>query len=294
MPFGVELPDNLGEKPSTEVEERNTLETSDESGESPEKTSNETAKAQEIQELLDLDKQERVRFDGREWSVKELRNAYLMHGDYTRKTQELAETRKYAENFAADLQTVLRQPELLSELAKIYPAEYVRRAEALLSELKNGNGSTQNASASQQESPQKPNLPPEFQEILSWKKQVEQERHEERVQATQRELDSLFDKYGKTYDLANQKAVNNAAIALVEAGHKLTPQALEKLFKQEHEENKARFEKLYSSKVQAQKQAGLKARDAGPGGSAPGASPKVARTMREARDQWLKDLEASK
>jgi uncharacterized FlaG/YvyC family protein len=290
MPFGVELPDNLGEKPSTEEPSQDLAPGSAEGTEISEKLSNETSLKPPIEELLDLDKQERVRFEGREWSVKDLRNAYLMREDYTRKTQELAEARKYADNFDADLSTVLREPNRLSDFARIYPPSYVEKVQRILE-----RANPESAQASSQGQAQRPaELPPEMRELLQFKQTWEQERKEQAIQSTQRELDTMFSDFGKKYEFANHKAVNNAAISVVEAGHKLTPQLLEKLFKQEHEDMKALFEKSYKNKVQAQKQAGFKARDAGPGGSAPGAAPKVNKTLREARDQWLSDLEAQK
>lgn len=287
MPFGVELPDNLGEAqssdaaPSTETAPETTGEKNLEGALSPEAT--------KAQELLDLDKHDRFRFNGKEWTRKELANSHLMHADYTRKTQEISEKSRYVDNFSSDLQTVMREPGRLAEFERIYPKEYVSLAKQILDArgIQSSGAPSQNNSGNQNTG----SLPPEMQEILSWKKQVEHERREQAVQSTQRELDTLFKEYGGKYKFANSDAVNSQAIAVVENGHKLTPQIIEKLFQQNHEAMTKLFESHYKGKVDDQKRAGQRAKDSGPGGSTLGTAPKK-ETFREAKDRWLRELES--
>jgi GTP-dependent phosphoenolpyruvate carboxykinase len=64
-------------------------------------------------DLTDLDSVDRFRFAGREWTRDELQKSILMQNDYTRKTQEISETRKYYEHLQSDLPKVLRDPSRL-------------------------------------------------------------------------------------------------------------------------------------------------------------------------------------
>jgi hypothetical protein len=64
---------------------------------------------------------------------KDLKNSYLMREDYTRKTQEVAEARKYVDNFKYDLQSLVKQPSLMGQFEKVYPKEFVQLAKEILS-----------------------------------------------------------------------------------------------------------------------------------------------------------------
>jgi hypothetical protein len=57
------------------------------------------------QAILDLSKAEKFIFNGKEMTPKDLEKGFMLEADYRRKTQELAETRKYAENIHADLRS---------------------------------------------------------------------------------------------------------------------------------------------------------------------------------------------
>jgi hypothetical protein len=289
--FGVELPENLGQTSEAGAPESGSSELAPDTKDLGEASKPETTGSRNSG-LTDLEKLERFRFEGREWTHKDLRNAYLRHQDYTRKTQEVAEARKFADNFEHDLNTVLQSPERLQELKSLYPESYWKIAERILE----ARGKVTESPAAKPESTQAPQTPRELQELMAWKNQVQAEQTEHRVQFIQNKLDQDFEKFGKQYDFADPETVNSRALAWVEANPKnqLTPKVLEALFKQHHEQAKTRYEKYYGNKVEQQKRAGFKAKDAGPGGSTPGAAPKRPKTITEAKQQWLSDLEAAR
>lgn len=287
MPFGVELPDNLGNSegaPNAQPESSQNLEPQVSKAEQPETT---TAPEPKSSEPLDLDKLERFRFNGREWSPKDLKSAYMMREDYTRKTQELSEARKYAENFEADLQTVLRDPARLNDLKSVYPRSYVELAERYL-------GSRPAGQTSQPAQTAQPETRAEYEKriaqlenrIQDWDKA----QHQAEVTKIQSWLDNQFENLSKKYPLANTEVINARAEVLVNQGTQITDKVLDKLFKANNEEIKAVWEKHYKTKVNDQITTGQKGKDMGAGGGVPGQAPKGPKTMREARDQWLEDL----
>lgn len=280
MPFGVELPDNLG-SPSTES---TTSEATSESSVNPVDGSSNAvskdAKPETIQEILDLDKQERFRFQGKEWTPKELRSAYMAHQDYTRKTTELAEARKFADNFEADLSVVLKNPAKLEELKKIYPAAYVQMAEKYLAA---GSRPGESANRPQQDDPRIQNLE---QKIQSW----EEAQHKAEVQKIESWLTSEYESLGKKYPYANSEVISARAELLAKQGNEINRNVLDKLFKHNNDELKKVWDGMYKAKAETQKQAGLRGKDMGAGGGVPGQAPKGARTIKDATKQFLEDF----
>lgn len=290
MPFGVTLPDNIGETQSTAPD------TGAPSGApegaapspdtiSPKGTSTETPKGADA--LTDLDKLERFRFQGREWSRKDLERAYLRQEDYSRKTQELAETRKYTDNFAADLRTVIKDRSRLEEFKRLYPREYVERAEEILSTLPGSRPP---------ETQQTGNVDPAFREDIEGIKrefnQLKQEREAQAIEQIQSWLDNQFDTLGKKYPNARQKEVMADAEVAARNCTKVTAEVLEKLFKASDAEISGAWEAKYKEKVNKQLSAGKQARDIGPGGGVPGEAPRTPKTFKEARELMIEDMKA--
>lgn len=277
-PFGVELPENVGEHtPSAEPTEAPSGEPSSPKATEPEAT-------QKVSDLVDLDKLERFRFGGREWSRKDFTGGYLRHEDYTKKTTELAEARKYVENFAADINTVLRNPTKFEEFKKVYPAEYVRYAEEI---LKFGKAD----SVPQGQTPDKardPEIEAMKNDLQAWKK----EKEEAELQSINSWLDTQFKTLSEKYPHAISEVITARAEAAARQGIEINQEVLDKLFKANDAEMKAIEEKRFKEKVNQQLKAGQKAKDMGSGGGIPGQAPKGPKTLREARDQMLQDLGA--
>lgn len=295
MAFGVELPENIGSTPS-EPTGGTEISTGAPAGEkfSSEAPKTETTETKGQPTVADLDKLERFRFAGREWSPKELKNAYLMQSDYTRKMQEVAETRKYTDNFASDLQTVLKDRHRLEEMRRIYPKEYMDVAERILQEKGGQPAPTQPTQTDSVKSH------PEFQQLRSELDQWKAEKEQAQVASNQSWLDTQFDKLAKKYPFADPEVITaRAEIAITRHGQKLAAdgngeQLLDRLFKKNDEEIKAKWAEHYKGKVNQQIDVGKRGKDVGAGGGVPGSAPKGFKTIKEATNAFLSDIAANR
>lgn len=235
--------------------------------------SGQEARQSQSADIPDLDKLERFRFGGRELTRKELQDSFMMRSDYTRKTQEVAEARKYADNFDSDMRTVLENPQLLEQMRKIYPSGYVQIAEQILSRQKQQPG-TQAPPASETMS----SLPPEIMAKLDKVDKWEKEMQERTTQATLEQLDSLHERMGAKYSYADPDVVDRRIELAIDQGLKITPENLAKVYenayKMHHESIKSRLDAQAKKKVEDQVKTGKEARDIGAGGSLPGSPPK--------------------
>lgn len=289
--FGVELPENF-DAPTTETPEPKTADTGVELGNA--QSSSEAKPPETIQELLDLDKHERFRWQGREWSPKELQNAIMMREDYTKKTTSLAETRKYADNFDVDLEKVLAKPELLDVMRNIYPPQYMKVAERILERM-NGQPATRT-----EDTKQSPDVSSVVQKLLDKElgpikqtfSQISQEKHKVEVERVNTWLDSTYEKLLKKYPSANTALIDTRALSAHEQGHKVTEEVLDRLFKQAHDEAEAWYSNRAKKQVEEQKKANAAAKDTGAGGGTPTMERKK-ESIAEARKRMLEDVEAT-
>lgn len=300
MPFGVELPENLGQTPAADPGAGSPSDGgAPEGSASPEISTKapgtDSGVGAKAPELTDIDKLERFRFEGREWTPKDLRDARLRQDDYTRKTQELAETRKYVDNFAADLDAVLKDPKLLAAMERIYPKEFVAHAKTVLA--KYSGQSVQPKEPSQtatQTNPELDSIKSELAELREERAQAAEERRAQEVEQIQKWLDSTHETLSKKYPMANQEIVNARAEAAVRQKVQITDAVLEKLYKSVHGEIQAKWEETYKGKVNRQLEAGKEARDVGPGGGTPSGAPKKPRNIKEATNAFLEDINAGR
>lgn len=293
---GVTLPDNVGAAPESsapEVKEEISAATS----------SGEVTEADKSQELVDLDKLERFRFGGQEASFKdifgdkrpktldELRNSFMMRGDYTRKTQEVAEARKYAENFDADLSRVIGDPQKwLPVMRQMYPESYVKTAEAVINRMQGGQAASQQPTAATP----KMELPAEFQEALKevkeWKAQVQEQVN----QATLEQLNSVHERLGTKYPFADPEVVDTRVMRAMERGLKIDKanlgDVLEKAYKDHNDTQKARVDAQQKTKVEEQVKAGKSSRDIGAGGSPLGHTPKKYKKLEDIKHDVIAGL----
>lgn len=279
MPFGVDLPDNLGqEAPATDSQNAspNTqdLEVSSKAGQS-EATG---------RDILDLDKLDRFRFEGREVSLKDLKDGYMMREDYTRKTQEVAEARKYAENFEADLSAVIKDPRLITELGRVYPKAYVDVARKVLERAT--GPSSQTSQTQTQSNP----LEAKLSEIEGKFHALEQEKYQNEVKQIETQIDNWFQSLSKKYPHADPEVITARAQVAASNGTQITDDVLDRLFKANHNEIKDRFEKIYKEKVNKQLEASAKGKDIGTGGGTPGQAPRGYKTIKEATQAWLSEI----
>ncbi len=235
--------------------------------------------------IAELEKLERFKFEGQEWTPKDLKNSILRHNDYTRKTQELAESRKaveteqlYRENFKADFDKVLQNPALIDVFKQYYPAHWVAVAQELL------NYQKPTAQTPNQTTQQGPGIDPGLMKKIEYIEKTFQQRE---VEALEKSLDSEFTKLGQKYPKANQELVLARAQLLSDQKIDILKDgALEKVFKDLNDLESSREKQWRESLIKEQKTANAKGRDIGKGGGTPGKAPEKM-SFRQARDEMM-------
>lgn len=219
--------------------------------------------------VLDLDTVQKFKWAGREWTPKDLQGQVMMQADYTRKTQALAEERKFYDNLRDDLEAVKANPALAAEFKKIYPEKFHNYLGYVYKDTPQ--------SGTEQKTP----LPPEVQDLLKFKDEWQQERQN----AFKAQIDAMEAKFTAKFELADVDRV----LASAQQWRKDNPQAREipeqvweKLYKASHEANQGRFKKWSDAQVNKQKQANQEGADVPTGGGVPAQGPTQFRTIRDA------------
>lgn len=266
------------------------LETQAVETEQPQATESSPAEASEqpnAQEPLDLDSVQKFRFAGKEWTPKDFQGAYMMQADYTRKTQQLAEERKYYDNLSADLESVKRDPRLAENFKSIYPKKF-----------HNYLGYVANASQPAQRSPQEsqnPGIPSDLEDRF---KRMESHYQTQTQQAAEAQVEASCQKFGEKYStvkgpyeaLALGMLSNRLdQIKQDDPNGKLSDSDWDSAYKQVHEQNQKMAKDIYAKQVANQKNINNKAKDVASGGGTPGQAPKTARTIKAASDLARQD-----
>lgn len=224
----------------------------------------------QIQDIIDLDKIEKFRFQGREWSPKDWQNGVMMQSDYTRKTQALSEERKYYDNLQADLETLAKNPHLAEEFKKVYPEKFHNYLNYVL---------PKQAEAKTQQSANDPRV----EELLQFKQAWE----EDRVNAHLKAIEAMEAKFTQKYPQADSDRV----IASAQAWRQKNPQTKEipenvweQLYKADHARNEQRFKEWQSQQVKKQMEVNAQGKDTPSGGGVPAQGPVKFRTIKEASE----------
>lgn len=257
-------------------------ETTQETEVTPESTESAQVTAPEGQpqasELLDLDSVEKFRYGGREWTPKDFRGAQMMQADYTRKTQEIAQERKYYDNLSHDLERVKANPQLAAEFKKIYPEKFHGYLGYVSSSPQTQARQPQGQQQQGQAQPGKAYDP----ELMNRIERIEADYKERKLEAIDKQLDAVFESMGKKYPMADQEAVIARAQAMLDRGEKLTDESWDKVFKSVHDVIQKKSDEYQSKKVQGQMSVNQRGKDAGAGGGLPGRAPNLPRTIKEA------------
>lgn len=225
------------------------------------------------QQLVDLDSLEKFRFNGREMSKKDLLNAVMFQSDYTRKTQSLAEERKYYDNLEEDLRAVKADPSLAAKFKAVYPEKFHK----FLGYVTPAQAAAEAQQASQ--GPQKQQLDPVLAERIE---RIEAKEREREVAAAEAQLDSQFEKLKTKYPYGDEEAVIARAEALLAQGTKITPDVIERLYKSVHDRTVETAKRWYAEQTKKQKQANQAGKDVASGGGIPGQAPKLPKSIKEA------------
>jgi len=252
---------------------------------SPGSNNQEAAKA-----IFELDKAEKFMFKGKEWTLKELEQSMQFQSDYTRKTQELAKERQFAENLSQDLENVFENPDLADEFKKIYPKKYHAALDRVLSTRERQDEYTGNKSGEASSLDQESIARLVEKAVQSKVAPIINTYTQRETAAIESKLEALAEKYSKQFKLADEDRVLAKAEKLHNEGTKLTDQVWEKLWKDDHETGKSRFDAYQKEQFEQQKNANSKNRDIAKGGGVPGSAPKR-ETFKEATERAIRELE---
>lgn len=240
------------------------------------------------QSLVDLDSVQKFRFEGKEWTPKDFRSAYMMQADYTRKTQALAEERRYYDNLQADLAAVKANPALASKFRSVYPQKF----HGFLDYASPAQAAAQAANQAGAAQPQ--GADPALLARIEAMERVNQQRESAAIDA---EINATFETLSKKYPLADESSVIAKAEALLshardqgDQDFKLDAKTWDRIWKADQERQESRYKAHYSKQVQNQTAANRKGKDAATGGGIPGQAPKTPRTIKAAT-QALMDAE---
>jgi hypothetical protein len=232
-------------------------------------------------------------------TMKYLENQVLMRKDYTQGKQEIAEARKFADNFVYDLDKVIANPSLMKQLKGIYPASYVEQAEKILKMAWKDNSKDSTPEAQKQGAESKAlELPTEIlakldkvDRLEQWMSGQEQQKASERQAILEGQLDEWFKDLSSKYQFADPDAVLTKAQAFANAGQEINKEVLDKIFA----EKDGHYQKAWAvSQQQKQKQqlkVGAQAKEAGKGGDVPSGAPKEHQTLKDVRKSLLREFE---
>lgn len=224
-------------------------------------------------DIVDLDSLERFKLNGEVVTKEELGKMAMRQSDYTRKTQEIAEERKYVSNLGADIQTLASNnfdPQLVEKFKEIYPEKYHGAIQYFLN-----NSKQERAEGTPDDVEQKvkqlfeKQFGPHLKDLQSFK----QEAYEQKVEAESKWLDNQFDTLSKKYPYADDEVVNSKLIAEIEKArqdgrkYEISEGVLEKIFKADNERLKKKFEHIGNSQAKSQLEVNKDAFDTGKGGS---------------------------
>lgn len=244
------------------------------------------------QAMVELDKLEKFKYKGKEWTSKDLEAAMLRQSDYTKKTQEIAQERRFADNLGYDLLSVYRNPSLASQFKQVYPEKYHK----ILEEFLGGTSTNAQDQASQQTQQANqyatldPSLVKEFNSLKGIVQELQSGWQKTEAEKTEAQLTSLFQDMEKKYPGADQRTVLATGQALSADGHKLTAENWERIFKQEHDRFESMFKARREKEVKEQLEANKKGRDVGASGGIPGQAPRKISGFKEATEAALAAL----
>ena len=229
--------------------------------------------------LTDLEKLEKFLYKGKEWTPQDLEKSMLMQSDYTKKTQQLSEERKFYENLPHDLAKVASNPGLANDFKSVYPERYHH----YLDILKNLNTQSSPAPQAQAQPVENNN------ELVSRLERIENQWKEQEVKTVEAKIDQVFSQLSKKYPKADEETVLVQAQLALNSGVKLNDENWEKIFKQVQDKYVSRFTEWQKEQVKQQREAHAKGKDVAGGGGVPGQAPKKM-SWKDAEQAMIRDL----
>lgn len=246
-------------------------------------------------QITELDKLEKFKYEGREWTPAELKKAILRQQDYTQKMQGFSKERqtfeserKFAENLYADLKHVQNNPALASEFVKVYPQKY----HAYLREVLSSTSGT----ASQQQPQNQNAMNPELIELMSTVNELKGKFTEQEVAKNESFINTTIESLSQKYPDAIQKLVIAEVYDYLQKNPKAQAtdaKLWEDTFKSVDAEMKGHWKQRYGEMVKKQTQANAKARDVESGGGTIGQAPQKFKSIRDVTNHAVKQLKDS-
>jgi len=235
-----------------------------------------------MEAVADLSKFSRFKLGEEELTPDQLRKERMLHSDYTKKTQEIAQERRYVSNLQADLEKISRNPALAEEFRRVYPRQFHNYLNFVLRET----NASQQTNRSMVPNSQANILDPRVEKALSTIERLEKEREEDLVNQRVTEIDSAFSKFSSKYPLATPNGYEGLVLSkaqrVIESGDKMDDSKWEKIFKESEQHFSKAYESHYKTRINNQKAAHIKGKDIGSGGGVPGGAPQMPRTIKEA------------
>lgn len=254
------------------------------------KLSEKLQKNPDLEDIVDLGKLPKFKWNGKTLTAKELQAMAMMQSDYTKKTQEISQSKKYYENLYYDLENVKKDPKLASEFKRVYPKSFHSYLDHALSSVPQPAEDT-NAAQQQKAVEEKKVEPvdPRLDEMYNFYK-------EQRLASSQEKVDALFDRLTSKYPDADEAKIISRVQTLIDLSKREPDKyqrpddaAIEKLFKQEHEGFQSKVKEQVSRMLDEQRKANARGRGPLAGGATPGQAPKMPKTIKEATELALAD-----
>lgn len=251
----------------------------------------------------------KFKIDGKIYTADDLKQGIHRLGDYTRKTQavadlrkSVAEAKKFNEAFEEDLPKLLENPEKYEQaFKKIYPKEFHARWEkikSLVQSRSQGNPGQQNQGAQESLNQTGNNQYAEtIQELQERLDRIDQDQLQAKQSAANAELDRVMGNLAKKYDLGSpedNKLLEELVLMKADTtDEKLTPKMWEQIYQEAHKRLTG-LSKSHGRRIfQSQKEANQRGSDAAGNGGIPGSAPQQARTLKEARANFEAHLNKS-
>lgn len=257
-----------------------------------------------LSQIQELEKLEKFRFQGRDYTAKELEKEILFQKDWTKKSQQLAqekkefesarkavqEEQKFESNLKADLDFIKANPQHAAKFLEVYPAKYHQALQQVMSEI---NGQQQQ-SHNQQKTPSYETLAlqREVGELRSYHNESKITVETQRIEGMIKSLESKYP------DAITEMAIGRVYSAwdkmVKESGNesvKIPDQVWEDTFKSVASEMKQLVKTKYSANVKQQLQANSKAKGTPSGGANVGRAPQKFKNLRDVTNNAIKGLQ---
>lgn len=268
-------------------------------GTSDSSPANQTTDSAKAEQLLDLDQHERFKWQGKEWNRNDLQKSAMLQSDYTKKTQELAEQRKFVENFNADLAKVLENPQLWSEFQKVYPKEFTQMAEQIMNRAnpQKTQNQTQNKTQSEDD-PVKAEMKALIEQYRTEREEAQRVKYESQIDSTMADLGKKYADVRNSFEKPEVFDYYILSMADQIKAQKGPNQSLSQadwanVYKTVSESFTKAFDRRQANTFNKQKSASQKAKDIGTGGGIPGEAPKKI-SMKDVPNAFLEHVRSQR